>query len=116
MMGASKGVAELLLQKLARSSRTIFPPYDSGNVLGSNGSVVPLFLEQIKTGGPVTITDPSMRRYFMLVAEAVHLVLHAARLAKGGNSLCWKWANRSAWSTWRNLIRLSDWSPTRTWR
>ena len=84
VMGASKRLAELVVQAQAVGSGTSFSIVRFGNVLGSNGSVVPRFLEQIRKGGPVTVTHPEMRRFFMLIPEAVQLVLHAASQAESG--------------------------------
>src|SRR5882724_324223 len=85
VMGATKRVAELLVQALHRQGQVVYTTVRFGNVLASNGSVLPQFLTQVQSGGPVTITHPEMRRYFMLIPEAVHLVLHAATLGGGGD-------------------------------
>lgn len=86
VMGASKRLAELVVQDLAaRSGKTRFSMVRFGNVLGSSGSVIPLFEEQILRGGPVTLTDPNVTRYFMTISEAARLVLLAGSFARGGD-------------------------------
>ena len=84
IMGASKRIAEMTVQSLAQSSRTHFVTVRFGNVLGSNGSVVPIFKEQIRRGGPVTVTHPEVTRFFMTIHEAAQLVLQAGSMGKGG--------------------------------
>ncbi|MCH5266432.1 MAG: polysaccharide biosynthesis protein [Lachnospiraceae bacterium] len=84
IMGASKRICEMIVQELNKRSSTDYVAVRFGNVLGSNGSVIPLFKKQIEAGGPVTVTDKEVIRYFMTIPEAVSLVIEAGVLAKGG--------------------------------
>ena len=95
IMGATKRVAEFLTIQMNSCCATRFSTVRFGNVLGSNGSVVPIFKEQLKNGGPITVTHPEIERFFMLIPEAVQLVLIAAASGKGGNSSSSIWASRS---------------------
>ena len=85
IMGTSKRLSELIIQAFQnRTNSTIFSMVRFGNVLGSSGSVVPKFFKQIKTGGPITLTDTRVTRFFMTIHEAVNLVIKASTMAKGG--------------------------------
>ena len=86
-MGATKRICELLVFNKAKTSKTMFSCVRFGNVLGSYGSVIPLFKDQIKKGGPITITDENMTRYFMTIKEAVSLVFESATMVKNNGEL-----------------------------